>query len=259
MANDDVIIKIKEVEDGIEGAPPWITTFVDMVSLLVTFFILLFTFSAIQDFEVFTLPQQLVGTPGLSKKSGDTIDAPEVDVMQAMDNARGARNPHSRPKDQLSENLEEMGQKMTEEHLELDASNVADGLRITFDERGAFAPGSAVVNPVLAKSLREFGGVMEHYRHMVVVEGFTDSQFKPTSRYPSAESLSLARAAAAAKVILESSNTSAHLLQVSGMGASGGEPSETSLDRRRKRRVEVRILSLSKARAAAIAAEEEKD
>ena len=39
------IIKIKEVNDGVDGAPPWITTFVDMVSLLVTFFILLYTFS----------------------------------------------------------------------------------------------------------------------------------------------------------------------------------------------------------------------
>ena len=37
-------IRIKTVEDGIDGAPPWITTFVDMTSLLVTFFILLFTF-----------------------------------------------------------------------------------------------------------------------------------------------------------------------------------------------------------------------
>ena len=39
-----------EEDPGVEGAPEWITTFVDMISLLVTFFILLYTFSSIEEF-----------------------------------------------------------------------------------------------------------------------------------------------------------------------------------------------------------------
>ena len=34
-----------------EGAPEWITTFVDMISLLVTFFVLLMTFWRFQKVE----------------------------------------------------------------------------------------------------------------------------------------------------------------------------------------------------------------
>ena len=49
-------VVVKQVEDGIDGAPPWITTFVDMVSLLVTFFILLFTFSSIREYDSVTIP-----------------------------------------------------------------------------------------------------------------------------------------------------------------------------------------------------------
>ena len=58
-------IIVKNVPDGIDGAPPWITTFVDMVSLLVTFFILLYTFSSIREFDTFTYPKNIMSTSGV--------------------------------------------------------------------------------------------------------------------------------------------------------------------------------------------------
>lgn len=249
------IIKIREVDGGIDGAPPWVATFVDMISLLVTFFILLFTFSAIQDYESFTIPVEITGTRGvLSNKSGDTITAPADDLMAATDLSRGATNPHSRPPDELPDNLEEMGQKLTDEHVEFDAGKVKDGMRLRFDPRASFAPGSDRPNDVLRTALREVADVMQHYQHLLVIEGFTDSAFVPTPEYPTAEELALARAEAAAKVILATSDVSPKTLMVAGLGDKPlpGNQNASAVERRDNRRVEVRILAMSELRASQI-------
>lgn len=234
-----------------EGAPEWITTFVDMISLLVTFFILLFTFSSIQEFNVFKIPKNLLGSRGIQEsRGGDTAsDPPDYDIMSAMDVARGAQIPHVRTPDQLGENLEEMGQKLTDDHIEFDPSTTLDGIVIRFGPEAAFRPGSTEVNPTLRKSLTEFGRTMENYPNRIVIEGFTDSEFKPTARYPSAEAISCARAMAAAKVMLESSSLQPELVQIAGLGMA--EPlnaNRTPSARTANRRVEVRVLSLDKSR-----------
>lgn len=248
----EVIIKLKEVDGGLDGAPAWIATFVDMISLLVTFFILLYTFASMKEFQSFSVPIDIMGTTGVvSDKLGDTIDAPSDDIMAAMDLQRGATNPHSRPADQLPDNMEEMGQKLTDEHVEFDANHVRDGMRMRFDPRAAFAPGSAIPNDVLRIALRECGAVLQHYQHLIVVEGFTDNAFIPSQLYPTAEDLSLARAEAAAKVILAESNVSSKTLMLAGLGNTPLplNTNSTAVQRRFNRRVEIRILAMSESHA----------
>lgn len=259
-----VIIKVRDVEGGLEGAPLWVTTFVDMTSLLVTFFILLFTFSSIREFDSFSYPQSLPGLSGLwNPESQEDLVAPKDDIMQAYDMERGARVPHARPADQLFENLEEMGQKLTEDHIEVDLQSAANGLRVQFPERAAFAPGSAFVNAPLRTALREMGQTMQHYPHMVLVEGYTDDNFSPTPTHPTPQDLSLARAEAAARALIEESGLSELQVQIAGRGtaAAEGPSSKTAVERRGDRRVEVVILAMefSRARAYAERAEEQSE
>lgn len=236
------------------GAPEWITTFVDMTSLLVTFFILLLTFSTMEEADNFPFHGDFFGMGGSIKIDGTTsmMSGPDADVMAAMDATRGADVPHVRPPEALAENLEEMGQKLLQGQLEIDPNMVADGIVLHFDERAAFAPGSTVVNPVLAKALTELARVMEHYPNVLVIEGHTDSEFKPTPQYPTAEALACARARAAAKIMLENSNLTPMLLQVAGLGSTKPlNDNSTPSERTKNRRVEVRIQTLSKAKAEA--------
>ena len=138
--SEKVIVKVKDVDGGHEGAPLWITTFVDMTSLLVTFFILLFTFSSIREFEAFSYPKSLVGTSGIWDSTGESdLVAPNDDLMQAYDILKGAKAPHARPADNLLENMEEMGQKLTEDHNPVDLRKAKNGLRIQFPERAGFS------------------------------------------------------------------------------------------------------------------------
>jgi len=239
------------------GAPEWVVTFTDMISLLVTFFVLLMTYSSLDPNTVLLVGSLMDSTTGtMESDGGDTIpEFTEQELASNQDLLRGGQSPHSRPPEELSENLADMGQKATPDHQEVDFSQSPDGVVIHFDPAASFAPGSAQVNPQLRKSLVEIAGVMEHYSFLVVVEGHTDDQFKATPTYPSAELLSTARARNAAQTLLESSAMSPKLLQLAGMGSNRPKATNTTPEGRRlNRRVQLRVIALSNARATALEA-----
>ena len=247
------------VDEEPQGAPDWIVTFTDLVSLLVAFFVLLMTFSSLDNWDSFVVRGDLLGTTGIIKTmSGPTvIDPLEDDIMQSMDALRGAEHPHSRPTEKLPESIAEMGQKLTEEHHEIDLKQVKDGIVILFGPSESFGPGSSAVNAALAGSLRELGRTLENYSHMITIEGHTSSEFRATPEFDKPEALAFARAESAANVILASSNMSPKMVQLAGHGDKYPlNANETPSDRQLNRRIEIRILSLSKARTAAIEKEE---
>lgn len=253
MAKQKVIVK--DVIDGVDGAPMWITTFVDMVSLLVTFFILLYTFSSIREFDTFTYPKNIISTSGLFEgDASDTMEAPDDDLMLGMDLARGSRKRHTRPVNELLENMEEMGQKLTDEHVPIDLRKVGDGLRIEFPENAGFPPGGARVNGALRTALAELGETISFYPLMVVVEGHTDDAFRPSPTFPDAYAMSVARAQAAADVLVDVAGFDATLIMLEGHGPDRPrrKGAATAVERRANRRVEVRLVTMSRDRMAAM-------
>ena len=243
--------KGKKAASGPKGAPEWVVTFTDMISLLVTFFVLLMTFSSMEEYDMVKIDAWLFGKRGVLDSRGSAMaESPESDLVSESDLERGSSQPHVRPSEALEENLVEMGQKKSDAHQELSFDEMPDGLVLEFGEAEAFAPGSAQINGALAKALGEIGRVLEHYRHMIVFEGFTDESFQPNARYRSAEALAFARAQNAAQFMLANSNVVPERLQIAGLGAQDPRgSSDTALERTKNRRVQVRILSISSARA----------
>lgn len=247
-------------DEAPEGAPEWMVTYSDMISLLVTFFILLMTFSTPMSDNLFPIAGSLFGPGGLMPSNGSSsAEPPPDDIMAAMDTRRGATVPHTRPADKLPESVEEMGQKR-EDRVEFDLRNVNDGVVLRFDEASSFKPGSAEVSVALYSKLGELGRVLENYAFLVVIEGFTDTAFKPSPTYPTAEAMASARARAAARAMLAQSRVSETMIQIAGLGtAKPLNDNESASDRRLNRRVEVRILSLSRDRARALELEQRSD
>jgi len=245
------------IEDEGPRVPDWIVTFSDMVSLLVTFFILLMTFSSMDALDAFSVEGKLSGLSGqVHNDKGESAPDPlEHDFLAAMNVSRGGSVPHARPPEELPENLDAMGAALTEDHVEVDFARTPDGLVVRFDEHCAFKPGSAEIPAELARCLSEMGAVLQHYQNLVVVEGFTDAGFIPTPDFQTSDALAHARALAAAEALLEKSDLSPALVQTSGVGSRRfTENNDTALDRRRNRRVEIRVLSLSLARRQAVEA-----
>lgn len=246
-------------EDPPQSAPDWVVTFSDMISLLVTFFVMLMSFSTMDPANEAVI-QSAFGENmgGVIKNDSGTSAVPEPpqDRMNATNPLRGADRQHARPPSELPENLDEMGQKLTAEHVELDFAEAPDGLAIRFDERAGFEPGSAEVNDVLRQSLVELARVLANYSHLIVVEGHTDDGFSPTPSYPVPESLALARAANSARVMLDAADMGRDLMQVAGLGARAPlEPNTTAAGRTRNRRIEVKVLALTAARARVLEAQ----
>ncbi|HED67084.1 MAG TPA: hypothetical protein ENJ09_16195 [Planctomycetes bacterium] len=243
--------KKREEPSGPAGAPEWVVTFTDMISLLVTFFVLLMTFSSMDTYEAMKVDSFLPGKRGIKSSKGyDLVPPGEADILSAANIRRGGPRPHTRPPDQLPEDIEEIGRVAQENEQEVDFSDVSDGLVIQFGEEECFAPGSAEVSPQLEEALVQLAGVLENYPHLVVVEGFTDGAFQATPEYPDEDSLSLARAQAAATVMLSRSAMNPDLVQIAGLGSTHPRADDVSPGGRRlNRRVRVRVLSLSKSRA----------
>jgi chemotaxis protein MotB len=244
-------------DDAPEGAPEWMVTYSDMISLLVTFFILLMTFSSQDDDDEFPIKGQMLGMGGTFPKAGHTmVEPPQDDIMTGVDVVRGKDTPHTRPKDKLDKSLDEMGQKPAPEYIEFNLRAVNDGIVLVFDAASSFLPGSDAVGPKLRTALADLAEVLEHYDYRIVVEGFTDDAFKPSPSFPTAEALSVARASAAADVMLSASSLSPMLVQVAGLGARRPRTGNaTAAERTVNRRIEIRVQSLSRQRQAALEGE----
>jgi chemotaxis protein MotB len=232
------------------GAPEWVVTFTDMISLLVTFFVLLMTFSSMEEDEVLRIRGLVSGNRGLHDpmRSHRAVEPPPDDLFANTDPLDTHSDPHTRPDEQL-EKESNTGEAAEEGQVALDLNVIGDGLLVGFALDCAFAPGSVELSPALERALRELGETLHHYPHQVVVEGHCDDAHRPTERFPDAVALSVARALAAAEPLL-SRGVEPERLQVAGYGNErpltvGG----TVEGRQRNRRVEVRILTLSRARA----------
>ena len=249
--------RVRTSEDQEPRVPDWIVTFSDMISLLVTFFILLMTFSSVDVLDAFQVEGRLTGLSGhVHNDKGESAPDPlEHDFLSAMNVSRGSTVPHSRPPEELPENLGAMAAALTKDEVEVDFARTPDGLVVRFDKRCTFKPGSAEIPAELARCLSEMGAVLQHYQNLIVVEGFTDAGFIPTPEFQTSDALAHARAIAAAEALLKNSDLPPELVQTSGLGSRRfTESNDSALDRRRNRRVEVRVLSLSRARRQAVEA-----
>ncbi|UCH62136.1 MAG: flagellar motor protein MotB [Fidelibacterota bacterium] len=174
---------IKKRED--EGLPEYFATFADMMTLLMTFFVLLFSMSSLDPVKI-------------------------ADMAAAMqENATGARAERRQIKTQSQirdEVLEAIEQTQMQDVAEVTHS--PKGTSITIDSRFAFESGSADLKSVIYPFLNSIIPIMmdRGTRFPIAVEGHTDNLPIPeawTDRYPSNWELSAARAASVVRYCIE--------------------------------------------------------
>lgn len=219
----------KQEEHG--HSESWLVSYCDMISLLVTFFLMMMTFSTKETADV-----REVGVGLLRGRGGiwntklyfpvqDEVDPQTVSAI-ARDVAAAAENQEDGSRSNVREQV--------------------DGFSMSFDLRSSFAPGSATPTAELVANLRTAASFLQRYTQLVVIEGFTDDRFQPTPDYPDAEALALARAMNAARVLLEGSLLSPEQVQIAGLGTIRPRaPNDSALGRTSNRRIELRVVSLA--------------
>jgi len=167
-----------------EGLPDWFATFADMMTLLMTFFVLLFSMSTLDPVKMAdmaaSMEKNLKGSkvPRVKIKTQSQINKEVKEVIQTMDMSEIAEVSHS-PK----------------------------GTTITIDSRFAFGSGSADLSTGIYPFLDAIVPIMADRgnKFPIAVDGHTDSQ-PPTGalavRYPTNWELSAARAAAVVRYCL---------------------------------------------------------
>jgi chemotaxis protein MotB len=246
-----------------EGAPAWVLTFADLMSLLLAFFVLLFSFSEMdkqkfkelsgsmkdafgvqRDIPAFKPP---IGTSMIAREFSPGQPKPTVENQIRQEAVREMRDFVAVEADEtLNDDLEKV-----KEHLALEISEglvevVDDGERviiIRIRERGSFASGSAVLSPGFEPVLLKLGTLLNEIEGEIVVAGHTDTVPIHTERYSSNWDLSSARATTVLQGIIASSGQPNERFRVMAHAATRPiADNETAEGRGRNRRVEIFLL-----------------
>lgn len=235
------------MSDDTRGCPDWMVTFSDIMSLLVTFFVLMLTWSTL---EVERFELAVGSLQGALGSFGLTSDMPSVIRRDLQRNRRSDVQGMLVPCDDES----------TEARLgkiavalrkffgeEVQADMLRQGYRIRIAAGTLFAPGSADLSPACREALDQIAGALRPLRNPVRIDGHTDDRFAPSPAFPTAWHLSAARASATARYLAKKGPIRPERLSVAGYaGRRPAYPNRSDALRRRNRRIEVTILTLPK-------------
>ena len=180
-------------EDDEPTAPFWMSTFSDMATLLLTFFVLLVAMSEVktQKFE-----------EALSHFPGRTSLLQSEAVMQAR---QASPNREQATAAEAAERYDELMAHLEENDLldKVEVNLVENGIHMVITDSVMFASGQALLLPTSQEILAVIVRVLDDAVQSVVVEGHTDNQPIRTSQFPSNWELSSARAAAVVRFFIQ--------------------------------------------------------
>ncbi len=221
-----------------EGLPLWMATFADMVTLLLTFFVLLLSF-ANQDVVMFkdimgsiqgalgvrVARQQadyLLESPSYVPQEGQKTIVQEQRLLKAM---------AVRIKDSLQE----------DKKLSQSTGVVADktGVLVQVDSNAVFDPSSAELTPTGKIFLDKMYAIFREYNYNLVIRGHTDNTKSTSKIYPSNWELSAARASAAVRFLLDKGGISPSRIKAVGYADTRPiAPNDTPKNREKNNRIE---------------------
>lgn len=220
----------KKPEEHAHGES-WLVSYCDMISLLVTFFLMMMTFSSKSSGDL-----EQIGVAILNGGGGPFDGTPTLPMGEKLD-----RDEVQELAEELREFLESRG---TDESGTI--KPCADGFSIAFDLDSSFAEGSAEPSKALSANLAELSPILARWSRLVIVEGFVEGDFEPNERYADVDALGLDRAAAAADVLFSSSDITRSHVQLASIGKNRPRANESSeIGRTSNRRVEIKIVSLA--------------
>jgi chemotaxis protein MotB len=221
----------KKIKNGAPGAPAWMTTYSDMVTLLLTFFVLLLSMAELDKLKFNEAVVSLRGAFGIVQ-SKTIKDAPsEIAVPRVA----------AIPYDMLQRVYKQVVMNIEKLELDKDIEVVKDRgamvLRVT--ENVLFAPGSSNLKKEAGPVLRKVADLIAPLPFEVRIEGHTDNTSYKDSWNANWE-LSAFRAIAVLKYFAENKLLSLDRLSAVGYGEHRPLVSNDSIENKAlNRRVEI--------------------
>lgn len=248
----------KERQD--KGAPKWLVTYSDMVTLVLVFFILLFSMSqidlvkfqsitksfqsrAILDFLPSSIPSESLD-PDLEDGIGDGTDGsndadPDVDaILDGLEELEKKADALAQLMGSVEDFLDEyeLGDVIT-------ATRTEEGVILVLQDSILFDSSEAEILDSGIPFLDEVGTLLKGISNKVRVEGHTDNRPISTYRYPSNWELSGARAGSVVRYFLDEHDLDNNRFLIAGYGETRPVvPNDSPNNWAKNRRVEIVIL-----------------
>ena len=220
----------------------WLTTFNDLVTLLMVFFVLLFTMGSMdkQLMAEFQMALQSgLGVLGTGSRVSVAVQKSQMPITTQEQTAQGQNrtNPESEAGEQDSIN-EELGRFAEQPGINVRHSK--QGIHITFEDGLFFNFGRADINAKGFAFLDKMTVMIRQNNYAVRVEGHTDNVPIHTKRFPSNWELSTARAVNVVKYFANVGKINPQRLSAVGYGESRPLAANNSpVNRAKNRRVEI--------------------
>lgn len=224
--------KKQKVEEG--GGGEWALSYGDLMTLLLTFFILIVSFSTVELDKVRRFLSTLRGASGiLGEYDGSSIVEQQAKHQQSF----------SLEQEVLEEIIEGMEEeknvKMTDDNG-LELARTSDGIMVRISSPILFSPGDARLHHSTYDVLRRIAFYIEKFDCEVRIEGHTDDSAIRTSQFPTNWDLSSARAIQVLRFFEEQCGIPARRLEAIGYGSSRPlVPNINQQNRNTNRRVEI--------------------
>jgi len=168
-------------------------TYGDMMSLLLTFFILLLSFSSIQEAKFQQAIKSLQAALGVMKNPESVIHIDSTIVPKEKDSDRS----------EIMYEFRELEQYLLEQELDgqVEVAMTESGIQIKIDDEFLFPSGGADMKAAASSIIKKVSGFLDGKPNEIRVSGHTDSIPIRTSRFPSNWELSASRAIAVARSI----------------------------------------------------------
>lgn len=238
-----------------QGAPEWMNTYGDMVTLLLCFFVLLFSMSKIDaaKFQAFISSFDggvgiLDGGPSIANEQqlgGGVSQMPNIDKY-FQETMEGTYSQYREELKEIAEELEEHTQQNgISQKVEIDYNEIY--VRLNFLDGVFFDTGKAVLKPEAIEILNAMTEPLQKYsEYQIKIEGHTDNRPIRTAQYPSNWYLSSARAIAVAEYYIHEKGFDPRRISADGFGEYAPIASnDTPEGQAKNRRVEIKIINES--------------
>lgn len=247
----------KEEPSGGGGAPEWMATFSDLMTLILCFFVLLYSMSSIDATKFMQVVQsmnslfniEVGGAPSPQLSMGEATGS---GLMQLPNAGTGVQDNISKKIKDTQAELEKMSSdfktyfadKNLQDQVEVEV--IDDYIKLTVMNTVLFDIGRGALKPESMKTLDMVAEKIKQYpNNEIKIEGHTDNVPISTVQFPSNWELSAARAISVAKYFVNEKGFSPQKVSTEGFGEYRPKGSnDTPEGRAVNRRVEIKIMKV---------------
>lgn len=230
-----------------ESGGTWMTTFSDLMSLLLTFFILLFSMSSVSE-DKFQAASQSMNVAFSGGKGTSILDKSAL-VNTDTSSESQSEQPGESEGDSIPPEVAAMYEKivdyMEKENLDtqVEVSRDQDGIYMEMQESILFATGYAEVTETGKETLDAMAEMLNMFDQDIIVEGYTDDVPMRGRQFSSNWELSTGRAVAVLRYLSEEKNVAPSRLSAKGYGEYNPiVPNDSAENRAKNRRVNVVLV-----------------